>query len=238
MPESLSLSERRRPGTAPGGPRQPVARRRDRRREDRPHPPERRGAALLRAPGVLRRPRPAPEGRAHVALRGGRQRGHRRGRPRRGDLQGRGAGPAHRRARARAPGRRARRGHGRGALPRAQARAGLRDPDAGDLHALRLGGRLRHRHAPARRRRRAGHDRLPLRPAARHGRLARAAARRRLQRGRGRADLRRTSPSRRTTSAASARCTSASPRAPEPRSRRARCSTSSRARCPRRSTSS
>ena len=45
--------------------------------------PDGSGAALPRAPRVLRRPRPAPEGRAHVALRGGRQRGDRRGHARR-----------------------------------------------------------------------------------------------------------------------------------------------------------
>ena len=90
-------------------------------------------------------------------------------------LQGRGAGPAHRRARARAPGRAARRGHDRRALPRAQAGARVGHPDAGDLHAVRLGGRVRARHAPARRRRGAGHDRLPVRAAARR-RRARASA--------------------------------------------------------------
>ena len=42
-------------------------------------------------------------------------------------------------------GARARRGHDRRALPRAQAGAGLGHPDAGDLHALRLGGRRRER---------------------------------------------------------------------------------------------
>ena len=35
--------------------------------------------------------------------------------------------------------------------------------DAGDLHAVRLGGRLRARHAPARRRAGAGHDGVPVR---------------------------------------------------------------------------
>ena len=50
---------------------------------------------------------------------------------------------ARRRARARAPGRAARRGHDRRALPRVQAGPGVGHPDAGDLHALRLGGRER-----------------------------------------------------------------------------------------------
>ena len=47
----------------------------------------------------------------------------------------------HRRARPRPPGRAARRGHDRGALPRAQAGAGLRHRDAGALHAVRHRGR-------------------------------------------------------------------------------------------------
>ena len=81
-------------------------------------------------------------------------------------LQGRDARPAHRRARARAPGRAARRGDDRRALPRAQAGAGVGHRDAGDLHAVRLGGRVRARHAPARRRRGPGHDRLPVRAGA------------------------------------------------------------------------
>ena len=50
-----------------------------------------------------------------------------------------------------------------------------RHPHPGDLHAVRLGGRRPSRHAPAGRRRRPGHDRLPLRAGARRGR-ARASA--------------------------------------------------------------
>ena len=128
---------------------------------------------------------------------------------------------AHRRARARPPGRAPRRGHDRRALPRAQAGAGLRHPDAGDLHAVRLRGRVRARHAPARRRRRPGHDRVPVRAGARR-RQRRASA--------SPADgfdddeierIFEPSPSPRTTSAASARCTSAAPRSATTRSRRA-----------------
>ena len=48
-------------------------------------------------------------------------------------------------------------------------------PDAGDLHAVRLGRRLRGGHAPAHRRRGAGHDRVPVRAGARR-RAARASA--------------------------------------------------------------
>ena len=51
--------------------------------------------------------------------------------------------------------------------------SGIRD--AGDLHAVRQRGRLRARHAPARRRRRPGHDRVPVRAGARR-RRARASA--------------------------------------------------------------
>ena len=62
---------------------------------------ERRRAAVLGPLRVRRRPRPRSEGRAHVALRGGHQRGDRRGRARRVDVQGRDARRAHRAARAR-----------------------------------------------------------------------------------------------------------------------------------------
>ena len=60
-----------------------------------------------------------------------------------------------------------RRGHRRGALPRAQARPGLGHPDPGAVHAARLGGLHRARHAAADRRHRAGHDRVPVRAGAR-----------------------------------------------------------------------
>ena len=85
---------------------------------------------------------------------------------RRVDVQGRDARRAHRAARARPPGRAARRGHRRGALPRAQAGAGLGHPDAGALHAARLGARDRARHPPADRRHRPGDDRVPVRAGA------------------------------------------------------------------------
>ena len=105
----------------------PLARRRDRRREGHPDRRARRRAAVLRQARVLRRSRAAAEGRAHVALRGGRQRGDRRGRrSASAAFRAEDARRAHRRARARAPGRAARRGDDRGALPRAQAGAGRR----------------------------------------------------------------------------------------------------------------
>ena len=177
---------------------------------------ERQRAALLRRARVLRGPRPGAEGRAHVALRGGRERGDRRGRARRG-VQGGDARLAHRRARARPPGRLPRRGDDRRALPGEQARAGLGRADAGDLHAVRVGGGVRARHAPAGRRAGAGHDRLPVRAgdgdaSARRSGCARTAS----------PTTRSPASSRRcrwppTTSAASARSTSAAPRAATPR---------------------
>ena len=52
----------------------------------------------------------------------------------------------------------------RGALSRAQARARIGHPDAGDLHAARPGGRLRARHRAASSAYRSGrHDRMPVR---------------------------------------------------------------------------
>ena len=114
--------------------------------------------------------------------------------------------------------------------------SGIRD--AGDLHALRLGRRLRARHAPARRRRRAGHDRVPVRAAARR-RRARASASRPTASPTTRSSASsRPSPSPRTTSAASAR-SHRLPRGLRHRDRgRRRCWTSSRTRCRARSTSS
>ena len=156
---------------APTRARLALARRRDRRREGHPHRRQRRRAALLRAARVLRRSRPAAEGRAHVALRGGRQRGDRRGRARRERRSGRDARPAHRRARARAPGRaRAPRSRSRRATPSTSRRrsSGIATQEIYTL--LRLGGRVRARHAPADRRRGAGHDRVPVRAGARRRR--------------------------------------------------------------------
>ncbi len=122
---------------------------------------------LPRRARVLRRPRTRAEGRAHVALRGGRQRGDRRGRLSSGSaLRAEAARAADRRARPRAPRSAPRRGHDHGALPGAQAGAGQRHHDAGDVHALRLGGRQRARHAATRRRHCAGDDRLPVRAGA------------------------------------------------------------------------
>ncbi len=124
-------------------------------------------------------------------------------------------------ARARAPGRAPRRGHRRGALPRAQAGPRVRDPDAGAVHAARLGDRHRARHPPADRRHRAGHHRLPVRPGAGRRRRARAARGPRASTSRrDRADPRRRSRSRPTTSAGSARCSSAAPSCATTRSTR------------------
>ena len=90
MGDLTAATNRRRPGPAADHAHVAHARGRDERRQGHPHPVERRRAALLRRDGVLRGPRARPEGRAHVALRGGHQRGDRRGDPRRG-LQGRDA---------------------------------------------------------------------------------------------------------------------------------------------------
>ena len=187
---SAEITDRGRSEPASGPAALALARGRHGRREGHPDPPERRRAAVLRAARVLRRPRAAPEGRAHVALRGGRQRRDRRGDPRRVDVPRRDARPAHRREGPRAPGRADGRGDDHRALPRAQARARVGDPDAGDLHAARLRRRRRDRHAPADRRHRDRHDRLPVRPDAGPGVLARAAARAGLLRRRDRAGLR------------------------------------------------
>ena len=63
-----------RPGTQADRPRLADARRRDGRREGHPRRPAGPGAAVQRPARMLRRSRPAPEGRAHVALRGDGQR--------------------------------------------------------------------------------------------------------------------------------------------------------------------
>ena len=76
----------------------------------------------------------------------------------------RGARRPHRRARARAPGRPARRGHDRRPLPGDRPHPGLGPPHPGDLHPVRHRRRLRARHPHPDRRRGPGHDRLPLRP--------------------------------------------------------------------------
>ena len=147
--------------------REPLARRRDRRREGHPDPARTAREQLFYAElECFVDLGPAPEGRAHVALRGGRQRGDRRGGPRRG-LQGRDA------RRSTSPSACA---TARTAL-RAEVTIAARYPehklapvsgsrDAGDLHAVRLGGGVGARHAPADRRRGPGHDRLPVRAGA------------------------------------------------------------------------
>ena len=141
------------------------------------------------------------------------------------------------RDRPRAPGRPARRGDDRRALPRAQARAGLGHPHAGDLHALRLRGRRADRHAAAGRRRRPGHDRVPVRAGARRRRVAPTASRARLHRGRDRAHPR-PRPRRHPQPARPRDAARRLPGGRRDRDRRAAaCSRSSRTRCRRRSTS-
>ena len=181
---------------------------------------------------------PAPEGRAHVALRGGRQRRDRRGDPRRERVPRRDARPAHRREGARPPGRAPRRGAPRGPLPRAQARAAQRHP-ARRRSTRCTGSRSRPRAGTRRldRRHRPGHDRLPVRADARAGRVARAARRPTASATTRSSGSSRPSRSRRTTSAGSARCTSAAPRGATSTSTPSACWRSSRTRCRRRSTS-
>ena len=201
---------------------EPLAGRRHRRREGHPHPAGR--ASSCSSPGFecFVDLGPRPEGRAHVALRGGRQRGDRRGRARRGGVPRRDAREHIAELVRDRQGAAPRRGHDRGALPRAQAGAGLRHPDPGDLHAA-TGRRWRPSAAragssasPA-----PGHDRLPVRPGARRRPRARAPAERRLRRRARSSGSSRPSRSPPTTSAASGRCTSAAPRTATRRSTRA-----------------
>ncbi len=109
--------------------------------------------------------------------------------------------------------RQPRRGHDRRPLPRAQAGAQLRPADAGDLHAVRLRRRVRARHAPARRRPGAGHDRLPLRAGDGRRALAGAPARSRLHRRRDRARARGGARGHAQPARDRSRCTSAARRA-------------------------
>ena len=171
---------------------------------------------LLRRARVLRRPRPAPGRRPHVPLRGDRQRGDRRRRS-----WSRRCAP--RSSPRRSPSRCASASTGM----RAEVTIAARYPEtvptpvsgtrhAGDLHAVRHRGRLRARHPHADRGRGPGHDRLPLRPGAARRPLARAPRRRRLHRRRRSSASSRPSRSPPTTSAGSARSTSAGPRASRP----------------------
>ena len=134
---------------------------------------------------------PQSEGRAHVALRGGRQRGHRRGGPRR-------ARPSRPRrwpstspsscASARTPA--APRSPSRRASPSTSPRRS-RSIQTQELYTLHgVGGGHRARHPPADRRHRPGHDRLPVRAGAGRRRRARAPRGRGLRRRRDRADPR------------------------------------------------
>ena len=193
----------RRPGRGAGHRDQPLARRRHRRREGDPGLRQRLRAALLRRARVGRRSAPAAGRRPHVALRGGRQRGDRLGRDRRSLAARRGPRRPHRRARAREPGRAARRGSDRRPLSRDGAGPGVGHRDPGDLHAVRHRSRLRPRHPHAHRRRGPGHDRLPLRPGpGRRGRPRAPQPSTATPTSRSRRSSR-TSPSRPTTSAAS-----------------------------------
>ena len=214
-----------------------LARGRHQRREGHPDPRERERAAVLGPARLLRRSRPPAEGRAHVALRGGRQRRDRRGRARRVGPARRDARPAHRRARARRAGRAARRGAHRGALSRAQAGARVRHPHAGDLLAAGRRRGQRGRDAAAGRRARPGHDRLPVRAEAGRGARPRAARGRRLLGRRHRPHRR----DRARRDAQPARAGHAAHRLPGGLRDRHRgrdaCSPSSRTRCRRRSTS-
>ena len=131
----------------------------------------------------------------------------------------------------------ARRGEHRRALSRAQARAGIRHPHPGDLHAARAGGRLRARHAPRGRRVGHGDDRVPVRAGAGGGTCA-GAARRRTGSPRSRSSASSSAcPSPPTTSAGWRHCRSAARRSARPRSTQRRCWRSRRRACPRRSTS-
>ena len=85
---------------------EPHAGRRDQCREGHPPALRRRGPALLGSLRVRCRPWAESEGRAHVALRGGRERGDPRGRAWGISVPCGDAGRAHRATRARAPGRR------------------------------------------------------------------------------------------------------------------------------------
>ena len=134
-----------------GGSDQPLPGRRHPVREGHPHPPQRRRAALPRGGGVLLRPEPRAEGRAHVALRGGGQRGHRRRRHRRG-ADHRGARRADRDQAGRQPAGAAQRGDDPGQLPGREAHAGHRHPHPGDVRADRhRRGEPRDQPAPRRR---------------------------------------------------------------------------------------
>ena len=114
---------------------------------------------------MRRRPQPAAGGRPHVALRGDRQRGDRRRssstRPCAPRSWRRGSP-----SRSAAPGGPPRRGDDHRPLPADGDRAGVGARDAGDLHALRDRGRLRARDPHAHRGRGPGDDRLPVRAGA------------------------------------------------------------------------
>jgi len=223
MPDRpLTLEAPDRPGAAADAPRRALARRRHGRREGDPHPPARRRAALLGAARLLRRPRRRSEGRAHVALRGGRQRGDRIGRARRGtfraeDLAQRIAELVRDRQGACAP--RSRSPRATPSTSRRPCRASTRRRSTRSTDGARLRARQRGASSASPRR----DDGLPVRPAADRRLGARAPAGAGFRRGGDRGDLRGGAARHPQTSAASARSTSARPSPERSRSTRGRC---------------
>ena len=174
---------------------------------------QRRRAALPRRARVLRRPQPAAGRRPHVALRGGRERGDRRGRARRGASRPRRSPPTSPSASASARAACAPRSRSRARYPetsRRRSRACTTQEiytlfgtavasERGHAHAVGVAG--------------AGHDRLPVRPGAGRRPRPRAAASSTASPTTRSSASSRPSRSPPTTSAASARSTSAAPRA-------------------------
>ena len=222
----------RRAGIAPDGARLALARRRHRRREGDPDPHRRRRSSST------------PRSSNASSISGPKQKGAHMCRfeevvndaigevvlgesafPRRAPRA------AHRRARARAPGRGARRGRRSRRATRSTSRRPVSGIPTQEIYTL-YGSAV----ASASGTRRLvgvaaqGMTACPCAQQLVAGARARAPHRRRLQRRRDRPHLRRTCRSRRTTSAGSARCTSAAPRTATPTSTRRCCWRSSRSR--------